>query len=92
MGIIWIALAGFCGAITLSMLGWLNSGEAFEPRKFIGSLLTAVITAITIATTVGYTEDATLIEIFMAFLMGAGADASRKAVSDAIRNKGGHNV
>lgn len=85
INVIWVALAAFLGAMALSMMGWISSGETFNPRKFIGSAITAVIAGVGVAVTFDYSQGITLINILMAFLIGTGADASRKAVADAIR-------
>lgn len=89
MDVIFIALAASLGALTLSMMGWLNSGETFEPRKFIGSAITALVAGIGVAVAFDYSQGITPINVLMAFLIGTGADASRKAIANVIRKANG---
>ncbi len=85
MDVVFIALAAFLGALALSMMGWISSGEPFNPRKFVGSAITAVISGVGVAVAFDYSHGVTVINILMAFLTGTGADAARKAISDVIR-------
>jgi hypothetical protein len=49
-------LAGGLGGFVLSLLGWLESGEAFNPRKNIAGILAATITGL--VTTVALVQTA----------------------------------
>lgn len=89
---IWIALSAFSGAILLSLLGWSNSSEKFNLKKFTGSLITAVFAAAVVAATFDYSKSVNAVAIFTAVSTGAGADAVRKAVSNASRKNGDSNV
>lgn len=77
-----IAVSAAVGALTLGVLGWLSSGEAFQVRKFLGTFITAIVSGITVAVTYNYTQGVGVLVIFTAFLTGAGVDASRKAIAN----------
>jgi len=47
-------VAGGLGGLTLSALGWLQSGEPFDVRKHVASILTATLTGF--LTTVGLVQ------------------------------------
>lgn len=71
-----IALAAFVGALASALLGWLESNEPFDGRKFGASAIRGLLAAAIFA--VGYEfkhELATTLDLFYAFLGGAGVDA-----------------
>ena len=76
-----IAVSAAVGALSLSMLGWLKSGEAFQFRKFVGSAITAIVAGVGVAVTYNYGQGVTVIGVMGAFLTGMGADAGRKAIA-----------
>ena len=45
MNTLYIALAALLGGIVTALLGWLESGEPFNPRKFGGSVIRSLIAA-----------------------------------------------
>ena len=80
-----IAICAAGGALTLGLLGFLSSKEPFDKRKFSASVLTAIIAGVGVAVTVNYTtSDISVIGCLLAFLTGAGVDASRKAVTKNV--------
>ena len=83
MQVVYIAGAAFLGVMAVSLLGWLKSGEAFVVRKFVASLVTAVIAAVGFAVAYQYSNALTPIDLGVAFLGGAGADSVRKGVAGA---------
>lgn len=83
MEVIYIAGAAFLGGMVVSLLGWLKSGEAFVVRKFVASLVTAVIASVGFAVAYQYGNTLTPIDLGVAFLGGAGADSVRKGVTGA---------
>jgi len=87
MEVAFIAVSASVGALTLAVLGFLNSGEAFNPRKFIGSAITAIVAGVGVAVAFKYTNGVGLLDILGAFLTGVGADAGRKALADLTRAK-----
>ena len=80
-----IAISAGTGALTLAVMGWLSSGEAFNPKKFVGSFLTAIISGIGLAVIHDYSAKLTIVAVMGAFLNGVGADAGRKAIADVTR-------
>jgi len=64
------------GAITVAILGWIDSGEPFNPRKFASSLLRAVFAGFVSALIFEGTTEATTFTYLSAFLIGAGIDVA----------------
>ena len=85
MNVIYIAISAFVGGIVASLLGWLDSAEAFEMRKFGASLVRAVVAAAVF--TVGYTfsNGITPMDVAVAFCGGAGVDVLGNRISGAIK-------
>jgi len=71
----YVALLALAGGLAATLLGWLESGEPFDPRKFGGSAIRALIAAAVFAA--GYQLShgwITVLDLFYAFLGGAGVD------------------
>jgi hypothetical protein len=71
----YVALLALAGGLCAALLGWLESGEPFDPRKFGGSVIRALIAAAVFAA--GYQLShgwLTVLDLFYAFLGGAGVD------------------
>lgn len=85
MNIIWVAVSAFVGGMVTAILGWLDSGEAFEVRKFGASLVRALVAAIAFAVAYTYSNGLTPIDIGIAFLGGAGFDVLGNRISGAIK-------
>lgn len=82
-----IATAAVIGALFSATLGWLDSAEPFEPRKFTSSILRAIVAGIVLA--VGYVvgspaQTVTLLDALLAFLSGMGIDAGGNRLAGAI--------
>ena len=90
MEIIFIGVAAFLGGIVAALLGWTETNEAFDARKFCSSLIRAIIAGGVIAVAFNYSE-ITLLSFLIAFLAGAGVDAGGNriagAISARVRNK-----
>ena len=70
-----VAIITVIGALVSAGLGWLDSGESFDARKFSSSIIRAIIAGLTVF--MGFTFDPSTITVFdyiMAFLAGAGVD------------------
>jgi len=82
----YIALAALLGGLVAALLGWLESNESFNPRKFGGSAIRALIAGILFA--VGYQLSGTLglLDLFYAFLGGAGVDVLGNRVAGKFGN------
>ncbi len=86
--IILIALT-VAGAIFVSLLGWAESGEPFDLRKFGASMGRAIFAGFASALIFEGTENITLFTYLSALLIGAGIDvAGHRAVRafDQIRS------
>ena len=83
---LYIALAGLSGGLVAALVGWLESGEPFNPRKFGGSVIRALIAGIIFA--VGYQLSGTLgiLDLFYAFLGGAGVDVLGNRIASKFGN------
>lgn len=79
-----IGVAAFIGGIVGALLGWLDSQEAFNARKFAYSIIHALVAGIVFAVAYGYTQTITIIDIFIAFAAGAGFDATLNRVEGAV--------
>ncbi len=83
----YIALAALSGGLMAALLGWLESNEPFNPRKFGGSVIRALIAGIVFA--VGYQLSAGVVgvsDMFYAFLGGAGVDVLGNRVAGKFGN------
>lgn len=78
-----IALTATAGGVVLALIGWLESGDVFDVRKFGASCLRSLIAGVLFA--VG-SDGSDVIQFFYAFLGGAGVDAIGKGVSGALGN------
>ena len=83
---LYIALAGLSGGLVAALLGWLESGEPFNPRKFGGSGIRVLIAGIIFA--VGYQLSGPLgiSDLFYAFLGGAGVDVLGNRIAGKFGN------
>ena len=86
MEIILIAVAAFSGGILSALLGWLDSHEQFEARKFTASVLRALGAGAAFAITYTLAGPAvTVLDLVVAFVAGAGVDASINRIAGAIK-------
>lgn len=78
-----VAVAGLLGAILAGIVGFLKSTEPFNARKFLATVVTAVLigAGLGVAYT-GATVGAR--ELLMALMTGAGTDYGRNVLSGAI--------
>lgn len=73
--IILVALAAFIGGVLSAILGWLDSQEPFNPRKFAKSLGFALVAGLGFAVAYNFSDGVTIRDLITAFLGGAGWDA-----------------
>ena len=85
MEVIYVGIVAFLGAIAASLLGWTESQEPFNPRKFASSLIRAIIAGVGIAAAFNYVEPISPVSYLFAFLSGAGIDAGGHRIAGAIR-------
>jgi len=84
MNIVWIGVASFAGTLAGSVFGWLTSGEKFEVRKFMASIIRGIVIAAGIAVTFEVTGQARARDLLLAFGSGAGGDALIKSAGGYI--------
>lgn len=81
-----VAIAAFLGGIAASIMGWLDSGELFVARKFVSSLIRAVVAGGLFALTYQLTGDGiSVMDVIIAFVAGAGVDVLGNRVAGSIR-------
>jgi len=85
MNVIWIGVAAFVGGIVAASLGYLDSQEPFELRKFSASIVRALVAAVIFAVGYSYTNGLTPIDLGIAFVGGAGVDVLGNRISGAIK-------
>ena len=66
-------------------MGWLDSGEVFEARKFSASIVRALIAGVVFAVGYTYTNSLSPLDIGIAFVGGAGVDVLGNRISGAIK-------
>ena len=79
-----LAVYAIAGAVVAAVLGYLESGEAFEFNKFLASLLRGVVSAIA---AIFVFQDVAVITIWdglQAFLLGAGIDVLGHRLSGVV--------
>jgi hypothetical protein len=79
-----LSLAAVVGALFTGVLGFLASGEPFDPRKFASTILRAIIAAIAIAVTFSFEGDLDAVNLLLAFLAGAGIDVAGSRLAGVI--------
>lgn len=85
MDIVWIAVSALGGGTTAALLGWLESQESFVPKKFMGSVVRALVAAVGFAVGYSYANGVTGLDIAIAFCGGAGFDMLGKTAIGAVR-------
>ena len=69
-----VIIAAFLGSLGSGYFGYLKSGEAFNIRKFLPSIWSAVVSAMVFALGFQKTSDIATYSFILAFLGGAGVD------------------
>ena len=85
MSIFWLAGAAFAGGIAAALLGWIDSAEPFQSRKFGSSVIRALIAGVVFAVGYSFANGLTTIDIGIAFLGGAGIDVLGNRAVGAIK-------
>jgi drug/metabolite transporter (DMT)-like permease len=83
---LYIALAALLGGLATAFLGWLEYGEPFNPRKFGGSVIRALIAGIIFAVGYQLSGSVGILDLFYAFLGGAGVDVIGNRISGKLGN------
>lgn len=75
MDVLWLGFTAFFGGIIAALIGWLESSEPFDGRKFGRSILKALVAGIGIGVSYQILSDnIQTIDLLYAFLAGAGVD------------------
>ena len=69
-----IAIAAFGGGMLSAGLGYLESGSAFDPKKFGASVIRAVVAGIIFAVGYVFSDGIGIVDILIAIVGGAGID------------------
>lgn len=86
MGIIGIALAAFFGAVLSATVGFLDAKEPFDTRKYVASIIRAIIGAVVFAVGYGVADmTVSVLTLFYAFLGGAGLDAFGNRIQGTLK-------
>ena len=87
MNFIWIALAAFVGGVATAFLGFLDSQQEFQIRKFCASLIRSCFAAVVIAAAFQYSDEMQPVDIALAFLGGAGIDVIGNRTAGILRRR-----
>ena len=79
-----LVLLSVVGAIIAAVLGWVESGEPFDQRKFLASVFRAVLAGLFAALVFQDIENITLWTFVVALLYGAGFDVLGHRAAGAI--------
>jgi hypothetical protein len=83
---LWVAIAALLGGLVSAGLGWLESKEPFDPRKFGGSAIRSLIAALIFVAGYSFSDSIGILDLFYAFLGGAGMDV----IANRIAGKAGN--
>jgi Na+/citrate or Na+/malate symporter len=83
---LYIGLLALLGGLVAALMGWLDSKEPFDRRKFGGSAVRSLIAAAVF--TVGYqlSDGVNTFDLFYAFLGGAGVDVLGNRIASSLGN------
>jgi hypothetical protein len=85
---LYIALIGLSGGLAAALLGWLESGEPFNPRKFGGSVIRALVAGVIFAVGYHIADSVSILDLLYAFLGGAGVDVIGNRIAGKFGNGG----
>ncbi len=83
---VYVALAALLGGIIAAALGWLESKEAFDVRKFGGSIIRSLIAGVVLALGSSLAGPVDVAALLYAFLGGAGVDVIGNRLSGNFGN------
>lgn len=84
--LLWLALASFLGALAAALLGWAESSDPFDGRKFLASAVRGLIAAAAFAAGFSLAGRVTWFHYLGAFLGGAGMDVLGKRGAAAVNS------
>jgi hypothetical protein len=85
MNLFLIALAAVGGGIFSASLGWLESHNPFDFRKYGASCMRALVAGILFAIGYHFSNGITMMDFFAAFLGGAGIDVVGNRLAGSLR-------
>lgn len=79
-------LATIAGAITTSVLGWLDIGDPFSIRKFLPGVIRGIVAAVVvfIATYEGFIGEVTMFTYLGAFIAGMAFDVAGNRIAGIL--------
>ncbi len=83
---LYVALSALAGGLVAALLGWLESKEEFDPRKFGGSVARALIAAAVFAAGYSLAGKVSTFDLLYAFLGGAGVDVIGNRLAGRLGN------
>lgn len=83
---LWVAIAALIGGLASAGLGWLESKEPFDPRKFGGSAIRSLVAALIFVTGYSFANSIGILDLFYAFLGGAGVDVIGNRIAGRAGN------
>ena len=83
---LYISIAAVMGGVVVALLGWLESSEPFNIRKFGGSVIRALIAGAIFAAGYEMSDSAGWRDLFYAFLAGAGVDVIGNRIAGKFGN------
>ena len=83
---LYIGLIALLGGLVSASIGWLDSKEPFDGRKFGRSVVRSLVAAVVF--TVGYqlSDGVNTLDLFYAFLGGAGVDVLGNRIAGSLGN------
>lgn len=86
-GRLYVALSALAGGLVAALLGWMESNEPFNVRKFGGSGIRALVAGAVFAVGYELTEGHVgAADLLYAFLGGAGVDAIGNRIAGRLGN------
>jgi len=82
----YLSLAALLGGLVSALLGWLESGEPFNARKFGGSVIRSLLAGVVFAVGYELADGINVLYLFYAFLGGAGVDIIGNRISSRLGN------
>jgi len=83
---LWVAIAALIGGLVAAGLGWLESKEPFDTRKFGGSAIRSLVAALIFVVAYSFSDSIGILDLVYAFLGGAGVDV----IGNRIAGKAGN--
>ena len=85
MEVLYVSLSAFGGGIIAGLLGWFKTGEDFSARVFAPTVLRALLAGGALALTYTFVgEVATVADMVVAFMAGAGVDVVGHRIAGSI--------